>query len=135
MSVSGAISLLNTVGINTTALGTSGDWEMPEGALGGMFVVIVTASSGFTSGFTVRIQGKDEVSGVYYQINATPTAITANGTYVYIVYPSAGVTPGAGSGVTAITPTCFLPPKGRILLNRTDGTYTITASLTPIMPA
>lgn len=129
----GAIKLLDAAAVNTTALGTTGDWELPTGAEAAVFYVAVTASSGFTSGFTVRLQGKDEVTGSYWQINATPTAITANGNYIYVIYPAAGTTPGAGSDITAVTNTCFIPPKGRVVCSRTDGTYTLKISMTPLM--
>jgi len=127
----GATKLLQLAAATTTALMTSGDWELPWGAKGAIFVVDITASSGITSGVVFQIQMKDEVSGKYIQLNANPTAITANGTYTYVVFPGAGTTPGTGSGITAVTDTTFIPPKGRVLLNRTDGTYTGTVSMTP----
>lgn len=132
--VSGATKLLDVSAVITTALMTSVDWELPWGATGAIFVVDVTTLGSPTSGGTFRIQGKDETTGKYYQINATPAAITATGTYVYVVYPSAVSPPGSGSDIAAVTNASFIPPKGRVLINRVDGTWTVIISMTPIMP-
>jgi len=57
-------------------------------------ILNVTAASG-TGGLQVVVQGKDPVSGVYYNLYAAPTAVTANGIKVYEVAPGAS-TAGAG---------------------------------------
>jgi len=133
MAATGATKLLQVTGATTTALGTTPDWELPAGASGAIFEVKVSNSSGFTTGFTVRIQGKDEVTGDYYQINPTPTAIAANGSFYYVIYPAAATTPGTGSDLTQISATMFIPPKGRVVCNRVDGTYDLIISMTPIV--
>jgi len=133
MSVAtGATKLLSLAA--ATADTTSADWNLPWGATGAIFVLDLTAVTPGATGATFRIQGKDETSGKYYQINATPAAVNATGTTVYVVYPSAGTVPGSGSGITAVTNTCFLPPTGNVVFKVTDGTFTGTVSMTPIMP-
>lgn len=63
--------------------------------------VIVNVSA-YTSGtYTPHIQGKDPVSGNYYDILVGP-AISATGTTVLHVYP--GVTAAANSAAAAILP-------------------------------
>lgn len=130
-SATGATKLIAFTSAATTAAMTSSDWELPCGARGAIFVVDITASSGITSGVKFLIKMKDEVSGKYIQLNADPTAITANGTYTYVVFAGAGTTIGSGSGLTQVTDMTFVPPKGQVLLSRTDGTYTGTISMTP----
>lgn len=51
----------------------------------------VTVASG-TGGLTIAIQSKDQINNVYKTINATPTAVTATGTYTYLMYPGADAT-------------------------------------------
>jgi hypothetical protein len=63
--------------------------------------VDVTAISGTTPTFTVTIQGKDEISGKYYDILAT-TALNATGTVVLRVYP--GLTASANVTVNDVLP-------------------------------
>lgn len=126
----GAHKLLDVTAVTTTQ--TSLDWELPNAAAGAYFVAKFTITPGVT-GATILIFGKDEVSGAYYEINATPTAINATGTFVYLIYPSGGAAPGAGSGITQLTNNAFLPPKGRVALTVTDGTFTGTVSMTPII--
>lgn len=55
---------------------------------GGAIIVYlnVTVASG-TGGLTVRIQGKDPVSGNYFNLNAAPTAVTATGQTAYVLGP------------------------------------------------
>lgn len=63
-------------------------------ALGGHFVVNVSA---FTSGtYTPHVQGKDPVSGAYYDILVGP-AIGATGTTILKVYPGIGAIANAAS--------------------------------------
>src|SRR5262249_33321353 len=59
----------------------------------------VTAASG-SGGLQVVIEGKDPVSGNYVQLNDTPTAVTATGTKLYLLYPDAATAEG---GVTHFT--------------------------------
>lgn len=51
----------------------------------------VTAASG-TGGLQLVIQMKDGTAAVYKQLNTAPTAITATGQYVYMLYPGIGDT-------------------------------------------
>ncbi len=87
----------------------------------------VTAASG-TGGLTLTIQGKDPVSGNYYNLNANPTAITATGLTVYEVYPGVGA---AGGGVTQRT-SASLPRTFRVTVTHGDAssyTYSVGTSL------
>lgn len=62
----------------------------------GVHVILnVTAASG-TGGLQIVIHGKDPVSLIYYELNPTPTAITATGLYIYELYPGAS-SPAPGS--------------------------------------
>jgi hypothetical protein len=63
-------------------------------------VLNVTVASG-TGGLQVQIQGKDSISGNYYQLNATPAAVTTTGTFVYDLY--AGNLSAAANGITQVT--------------------------------
>lgn len=56
---------------------------------GGILLTLnVTAASG-TGGLIVRIYTIDPVSGATISLNAAPTAVTANGTTTYLLYPGA----------------------------------------------
>lgn len=81
-----------------TTLQQSADQSNPN-ARGVQIVLNVTAASG-TGGLTVTVVGKDPVSGTYYALNASPTAVTATGTTVYELYPGDGA---ASGGVTQRT--------------------------------
>lgn len=140
----GAIKLMSFAAVTATvkstdagqplkAMGGTGDWELPAGAIGGIFVLDLSTVTPGATGGTFRIEMKDEVSGKYIQINATPAAVNSAATFTYVVYPGAGTTPGSGSGLTVVTDTCFLPPKGRVQFVVTDGTFTGTCSLTPLI--
>jgi len=89
-----------------TATTNSGDQTNFNGR-GVRIVLSVTAASG-TGGLQVQIQGKDSISGSYYQLNTTPAAVTATGTYVYDLYPAA--LDSAAGGITQ---------KSQVLLPRT----------------
>lgn len=97
--------------------------------VGCMIVVDMTTVGGAPgTGATIRIQGYDKTSNKYFQLNTTPAGITAVGTYVYVVYPGAGIVPGAGSGITQVTDTTGLPSEIRVELNWTDGAFTGTVA-------
>lgn len=90
---------------------------------GAHVVVTATAMSGGT--VTPKIQGKDPVSGGYYDI-ATGTAISGAGSQVMKVYP--GITPTTG------TVADFLPAIWRVQLVGSSspvGTLSIGGSLAP----
>lgn len=69
----------------------------------------VTVASG-TGGLIVTVQGKDPVSGTYYDLNAAPTAVIATGLKVYELGPGLG---SASGGVTQST-NRLLPKKFRV---------------------
>lgn len=97
--------------------------------VGCMIVVDMTTVGGSpATGATIRIEGYDTVSGKYFQLNTTPAGITAAGTYVYVIYPGAGIVPGSGSGITQVTDTTGLPSEIRVRLVWTDGAFTGTVA-------
>jgi hypothetical protein len=53
---------------------------------GVLLILNVTAASG-SGGLTLRVQGVDPVSGLSVALNTPPAAITATGTFGYLVYP------------------------------------------------
>lgn len=95
-------------------------------ARGVMVFLNVTAASG-TGGLVVRVQAKDPVSGQYMNINAAPTAITANGSTLYIVYPGS-----SGTGAAALSTAMVIPRTFRISVTHNDAssyTYSVGYSL------
>src|SRR5215471_15413128 len=68
-----------------TVTQTGPDIQSP-GARGVRLVLSVTAAG--TGSITVAIQGKDKQSGQYYTL-LTGVAVTANGNYIYTVFPGA----------------------------------------------
>lgn len=90
---------------------------------GGHFVVDVTSTS-LTPSITVSIQGKDELSGKYYDILVS-AAITTVGTTVLRVYP--GISSTANLSASDV-----LPKKYRVKVTHADAdsiTYSVGASL------
>jgi len=85
---------------------------------GVVVVVDITAEAG-THAVVVKIQGKDEVSGKYYDILAS-ASLTATGTTVLRVYP--GLTASANVTVSDV-----LPRTWRVHL---DHTKTETSTMT-----
>lgn len=89
---------------------------------GGHFVVNVTSISGVT--LTPTVQGKDNVSGNYYDI-LVGNPITTTGTTILKVYP--GIVPVAGGAAADILPRTF-----RIKMSATgvtSTTYSVGATL------
>lgn len=90
---------------------------------GGVTVIVNVTS--FTAGtYTPKIQGKDPVSGNYYDI-LTGTAIGATGTFTLKVYP--GITAAANASVSDM-----LPRVWRVQLNGATGqsmTFSVGANL------
>ena len=86
---------------------------------GGHFIINVTA---YTSGtYTPHIQGKDPISGTYYDI-LVGTAISATGITIIKVYP------GIGASVNAASPD-ILPQLWRVeLIGATSPSMTISFS-------
>ncbi len=93
-------------------------------------VLDVTAASG-TGGLTVRIQGKDPVTGKYYNLNAAPTAITATGTYVYTLSPGES---NAASGDVQQRTAGALPRTWRVSVTHGDGSsYTYSVGVVTLL--
>jgi hypothetical protein len=89
--------------------------------------VIVNVSSAGTGSVTPMIEGKDNLAGVYYSLHAAATAITANGTYVYEIYPGVGT---ASGGITQAT-SRVVPRLFRVTMthnNANSMTYSVLAS-------
>lgn len=81
----------------------------------------VTAASG-TGGLQTKVQAKDYLSGKWVSLNASPPAVTAAGTLLYMVYPSA--TAGANQNTQSV-----LPRTWRVYVIHGDGSsYTYSVS-------
>ncbi|HZS45388.1 MAG TPA: hypothetical protein VFC63_09825 [Blastocatellia bacterium] len=91
-------------------------------------ILNVSAASG-TGGLQVVVQGKDPVSGSYYNLYAAPTAVTATGIKVYEVAPGAS---SAGAGDVATRVAGQLPRTWRVNVLVGDSssyTYSIGAAV------
>ena len=88
-------------------------------------VVNVTAITGTTPTLTVSIQGKDPVSGQYYTLLTNATAISANGTYLFALYPG-GPTSTTSPSFSSPAP---LPRTWRILYTIGGTTPAVTATM------
>lgn len=90
-------------------------------------VTLYVNTSAFTSGtFTPKIQGKDPISGIYYDI-IVGTAISATGLSVLKIYP--GITATANSSVSD-----YLPAVWRVVVTGATtpvATFSISALLNP----
>lgn len=87
----------------------------------------VTAASG-TGGLTLRLDGKEMLSGSYAAFNAAPTAVTATGLYVYMFGPGCTTTGGSVAQSNAI----LTPAIWRISMAVGDSssyTYSVTTSV------
>lgn len=93
-STSGATLAAAAVGGNGTDISTGG-------RIGCKLVIDVTAISGTTPTLTVTLQGKDPVSGKYYNILSS-AAISTVSTTVLTVYP--GLTAAANATASDILP-------------------------------
>lgn len=90
----------------------------------GLHVIIDVTAVSATPSVVATIQGKDEVSGVYYDL-LVATAITATGTTVLKVYP--GIAAAAGGAASDV-----LPSTWRVKLTHADSdsiTYSVAAQL------
>lgn len=89
----------------------------------GLHVVVDVTAVGLTPSITVKIQGKDALSGKYYDL-LTSAAITAVGTTALKVYP--GVTVAANVAVSDVLPRTY---RVRVEHLGTDSiTYSVGAS-------
>lgn len=93
--------------------------------MSGIHVVLdVTINAGTAASIVLKIQGFDVASGKYYDLLAS-AAVTAVGTTIYKVFPSAPVT-------TNVSANDILPYKWRVLVTHADAnpiTYSVGASL------
>lgn len=84
-----------------SAAGANGADQTNTNARGLHLIVDITALGGTTPTLTVTIQGKDAVSGKYYDILAS-SALNATGTTVLKVYP--GLTAAANTAANDVLP-------------------------------
>jgi len=109
-----------------TATTQSSD-QTNTGSRGVLIFLNITAASG-TGGLTLRILGKDPVSGQYFYINAAPTTITATGQYGYVLGPGCMSYGGSLQQTTAT----ILPRVWAVQIVHGDGsnyTYSVGASV------
>lgn len=88
----------------------------------------ITAASG-TGGLVLRVQAKGPTSGEYVNLNAATAALTATGTYTYLIYPGSGAAAGDINQVTSAP----LPRTWRIAIAVGDAssyTYSVGYALT-----
>ena len=111
---------------NTTVLAsaartvTNNSEDLTNSQQRGCHVIIDVTAISASPSVVPTIQGKDAVSGEYYEL-LTGTAITGTGTTVLKVYP--GLTPAANTVINDIVPSKF-----RILMTH-DDTDSITYSV------
>jgi len=89
---------------------------------GVVIVLKVTAASGI-GGLSLRVMGI--VDGNGYYLTAAPAAVTANGTYVYVIYPA------AIAGVLTQMTNQILPYQWRVDISHSDAsayTYSVSAA-------
>lgn len=97
---------------------------------GVMVFLNVTVAAVGTGGLQVVIQGKDPVSGNYYQLNSAPTAIVAVSQKLYILYPGSSNTGGSADQVCG----GCLPRTWRIRVIHGDATsYTYSVGATILL--
>ena len=111
--------------ISGTTTITGADQNKPGDFRRVMLVVNVTTLTGTSPTITVAIQGKDDAqgaSGTYIQLHAAFTAISATGTYTYIIYPGIGAAAGGITGTGGFP----VPSTWRCVLTY-GGTVTATA--------
>lgn len=112
-----------------TTVQDTGDIES-NGNRGVQLILDVTVAVAGTGGLKVRIMGKDQASGKYYQLNADPTAVVAISTKVYELIPGAG----AASGDVAQRTGSQLPKTFRVEVavgDNTSYTYTLGMNMLP----
>lgn len=93
-------------------------------------ILKVTVAVAGTGGLQAVIQGKDPVSGTYYNLTAAPTAVVATGFKVYELGPNSST---AGAGDITVRSAGILPRTFRVTVTAGDGTsytYSIGAVLT-----
>jgi hypothetical protein len=94
----------------------------------GVQAILNVTANASAGGIKLTVQGKDPVSGNYYDLTAAPTAVTTTGTFVYELCLGVGA---ASGGVTQRT-SGALPRTWRVLVTHADAssvTYSVGASL------
>lgn len=104
-STSGSIAATSNIEVSllASAAHTTTQQSADQSNLSGNSVLVflnITVASG-TGGLTLRILGKDPVSGNYYLLNAAPTAILATGQYGYLLGPGCVSSGGSIAQTTA----------------------------------
>lgn len=99
----------------------------------GVFIYVNITAIG-TGTVTLHIQGKDQNSGTYFDIMIEPTALAANGFFVYELYP--GITPIASpgtAGAVRMAQSSVLPRtwKAVAVVATAAVTFAMTASVMP----
>lgn len=113
--------IINAAAVTTTQ--TSGDQGVNQSIRG--IIVIVNVTNAGTGSITPEIDFKDAASGVYIPALTATTAITANGTYVYVVYPTAVGAWATQSVNTPVMPTFRVKCTAN---NANPVTYTVSSS-------
>lgn len=96
----------------------------------GVIVILAISAASGAGGLQVKIQGLDPVSGNFYQLNASPTAIIAAGTYAYEIFPGSSTAGSAGDGLVNQRVSGLLPKTWRVTVAVGDSssyTYSLTA--------
>jgi hypothetical protein len=91
----------------------------------GLVVYLNVSGASGTGGLTVFLQGKDPVSGNYFTLDHATAAVTANGQYLYSLYP--GLSAEGTQGWSAV-----LPATWRVQVQHGDSsnyTYSVGASV------
>lgn len=121
-----AQSLINASAVTSTQTSadqTNYNWR------GVLVIVNVTTLTGTSPTLTPTIRGKGPAASVYFNLLLASSAINATGTFVYLVYPGAGV---ASAGVTQVA-SFPLPRTWDLVMTAggtiTNATYTAEASL------
>jgi hypothetical protein len=112
-------NVLGVVGATTTQTSSDYSNEWARGAK-----IYINMSSAGTGSVAVTLQGKDQSSGQYYTILASPN-IVANGFSVLSVYPGAAVTANVSANDV-------MPLKFRVLVtanNANPTSYTVGVDL------
>lgn len=98
----------------------------------GVIVYLNISLASGTGGLSVRIWGKDPVTGSGVVLNAAPTAITATGIYGYVLYPGIGAAAAAGNGGMNQVTSEVLPRTWFVQVTHGDGssyTYSVGYAL------
>ena len=122
---------LDTVSVMNVQSGTTTQTSIDQtnsNFRGAYIIVNVTTLTGTTPTLTPTIKGKGPIATVYFTLLLATAAISATGTYVYLVYPAA---PAGAQGVTQ-SAGFSLPKTWNIVMTAggtvTNEVYTVEAS-------